>query len=82
MATGCICIVPCMELVLRFYLGFCARMDSFHRKNYKPITGQSVARMFLQQSGNIECMITGARRYSFDSTQGGLEVLCTLRFSW
>ena len=32
-------------------------------------------------AGNIECTITGARRYFSDSPQGGLEVLqpCTLR---
>ena len=37
--------------------------------------------LFLQQSGNIECTITGTRRYSSNLPQGGLEVPCTLRFS-
>ena len=30
--------------------------------------------LFLQRSGNIECTITGARRYSSDLPQGGLTV--------
>ena len=37
--------------------------------------------LFLQQSRNIECTITGERRYSSDLPQGRLEVPCTLRFS-
>ena len=37
--------------------------------------------LFLQRSGNIECTITGTRRYSLDLPQGGLEVPCTLHFS-
>ena len=44
-----------------------------------------IGSIFGQQSGNIECTIaniTGARCYSSNSLQGGLEVPCTLRFSW
>ena len=37
--------------------------------------------LFLQRSGNIECTVTAARRYSSDLPQGGLEVPCQLRFS-
>ena len=48
----------------------------------KLATGQSAAcNLFLQQSGNIECMITGARRHCSDLSQVKLEVLCTLHFS-
>ena len=38
--------------------------------------------LFLQQSGNIECTITGVSLcYFSDSLQSGLELPCTLHFS-
>ena len=37
--------------------------------------------LFLQQSGNIERTITGARLYSSNLPQGRLELSCTLCFS-
>ena len=37
---------------------------------------------FSKVHGNIECITTGARYYSSSSSQDGLEVFCTLRFSW
>ena len=40
----------------------------------------SICSMFLRQSGVIECRVTGARRYSGDLPQGGLEVPCVLTF--
>ena len=36
--------------------------------------------LFLRQGGTILCRVTGARRYSKDLPQGGLEVPCTLLF--
>jgi len=36
--------------------------------------------LFLQRSGVINCEITGARRYSADLVQGGLEIPCKYTF--
>ena len=37
--------------------------------------------LFLCQSGTIVCQVTGSGRASSDLPQGGLEVLCTLKFA-
>lgn len=37
--------------------------------------------MFLGRRGTITCTITGAKRYSADLAQGGMEVPCTLTFA-
>ena len=37
--------------------------------------------LFLQQSGNVECVITEARSYSSDLLQSRLEMPCTLCFT-
>ena len=34
--------------------------------------------LFIRQGGSIECIVTGARRYSTDLPQGGLEIPCLL----
>lgn len=39
-----------------------------------------VCSLFLERGGTINCRITGARRYSFDLPQGGVEVPCFLLF--
>ena len=39
-----------------------------------------VLSLFLLRNGIIECIITGARRYSSDLPQGGLEIPCKLIF--
>jgi len=36
--------------------------------------------MFIEQGGDITCVVTGSRRYSSDLVQGGLEIPCTLIF--
>ena len=36
--------------------------------------------MFLRRGGAIRCTVTGARRYSADLQQGGLEIPCILKF--
>ena len=36
--------------------------------------------MFIQEGGEILCMVIGNRRYSSDLAQGGLEIPCTLLF--
>ena len=36
--------------------------------------------MFIQEGGEILCIVIGNRRYSSDSVQGGLEIPCTLLF--
>ena len=40
----------------------------------------SVCSVFLRRGGVIHCIVTGARRYSADLVQGGLEIPCILRF--
>ena len=40
----------------------------------------SIWSMFLRRSGVIGCRVTGARRYSEDLPQGGLELPCVLTF--
>ena len=34
--------------------------------------------LFLRRGGSISCVVSGARRYSSDLPQGGLEVPCKL----
>ena len=41
----------------------------------------SICSLFLRQSGNIICLVTGSRQYSSDLPQGGLEIPCMLTFS-
>ena len=36
--------------------------------------------LFIESGGNIQCEITGQRKYSADLPQGGLEVPCKLKF--
>ena len=36
--------------------------------------------LFLRRGGAIHCTVTGAKRYSADIEQGGLEVPCVLKF--
>ena len=36
--------------------------------------------IFLRRGGNISCKVSGARRYSADLPQGGLEIPCYLLF--
>ena len=40
-----------------------------------------ICSLFIRTGGTIECIVTGARRYSSDLPQGGLEIPCTLLFS-
>ena len=47
-----------------------------------PRVNQQHVYLNLQRSGNIECATTGANCYSSNSPQDGLEVPCTLCFSW
>ena len=39
-----------------------------------------VCSLFIRRGGTIDCTVTGARRYSADLPQGGLEVPCFLLF--
>ena len=39
-----------------------------------------VCSLFIRRGGSIECTVTGARRYSADLPQGGLEIPCLLLF--
>ena len=34
--------------------------------------------MFIDQGGDITCVVTGNRRYSSDLAQGGLEIPCSI----
>ena len=46
-----------------------------------PRSVSTLRSLFLQRGGNIMCEVTGARRYSSDLPQGGLELPCKLIFS-
>lgn len=35
---------------------------------------------FFRRRGQIRCLVTGQRRYSYDLPQGGLEIPCLLKF--
>ena len=37
--------------------------------------------LFLRRGGNIQCTVTGRRRYSYDLPQGGLEIPCSVKFT-
>ena len=37
--------------------------------------------LFLHKNGTIDCIVMGARRYTLDLPQGGLEIPCKLMFS-
>ena len=37
--------------------------------------------VFLRRGGAISCIVTGTRRYSYDLTQGGMEIPCQLKFT-
>lgn len=41
----------------------------------------AVCNLFLQRGGTITCRVTGAKRYSADLVQGGLEIPCKLIFT-
>ena len=45
-----------------------------------PRTISTPCHIFLQRGGSITCIIIGARQFSNDLPQGGLEVPCTLNF--
>ena len=40
----------------------------------------AVCHLFMRRGGQIVCQVTGARRYSIDLPQGGLEAPCSLMF--
>ena len=40
----------------------------------------AVCSIFIRHGGTLFCMVTGARRYSADLPQGGLEIPCLLKF--
>ena len=42
----------------------------------------AVCSLFLWQSGKISCCVTGPRQHSSDLPQGGLEIPCTLKFTY
>ena len=43
-----------------------------------PLKLSKLRSLFLRRGGTIDCVITGARRYSVDLHEGGLEVPCSL----
>ena len=40
----------------------------------------TVCSIFIQRGGSLTCIVTGARQYSEDFPQGGLEILCKYVF--
>ena len=46
-----------------------------------PRAQSKIYSLFLFRNGTIDCIVIGARRYSADLPQGGLEVPCKLVFN-
>ena len=44
------------------------------------VVGHLPRKFFIRQGGTIEVTVSGARRYSRDLAQGGLEVPCEIKF--
>ena len=40
-----------------------------------------VCSLFLRQGESVQCTVTGRQRYSFVLPQGGLEILCLVKFT-
>ena len=40
----------------------------------------AICSIFIRRGGNVMCQVAGARRYSSDLVQGGLEIPCILKF--
>ena len=47
---------------------------------YLPKNISRMCSMFIDQGGDITCVVTGNRRYSSDLVQGGLEIPCSIIF--
>ena len=56
------------------------RNDSSEVVGHVPRFLSSICSIFIRRGGEIECRITGTRRYSADLPQGGMEVPCILIF--
>ena len=58
-----------------------AMSKSSHVVGHVPRRISTLCYMFLRRGGVISCIITAARRYSYDLPQGGMEIPCQLKFS-
>ena len=47
---------------------------------YVPRKMSAICSLFLRKGSSISCQVSGGRCYSQDLPQGGLEILCLLRF--
>jgi len=56
------------------------KADSGETVGHVPLEISRLCSMFIEQGGDITCVVTGSRRYSSDLVQGGLEIPCTLIF--
>ena len=56
------------------------KADSGETVGHVPRKISRLCNMFIEQGGDITCVVTGSRRYSSDLAQGGLEIPCTLIF--
>ena len=54
--------------------------DSGETVGHLPRKISRLCSMFIEQGGDITCVVVGNRRYSSDFVQGGLEIPCTLIF--
>ena len=54
--------------------------DSSTVVGHVPRKMSAICSIFLRKGGSIFCQVNGGRRYSHDLPQGGLEVLCLMRF--
>ena len=56
------------------------KKDSGETIGHLPKKISRMCSMFIQEGGEISCIVIGNRRYSSDLAQGGLEIPCTLLF--
>ena len=56
------------------------KKDSGEIVGHLPKKISQMCSMFIQEVGEILCIVIGNRRYSSDLAQGGLEIPCTLLF--
>ena len=56
------------------------KKDSGETVGHLPKKISRMCSMFMQEGGEILCIVIGNRRYSSDLVQGGLEIPCTLLF--
>ena len=56
-------------------------LDGTTTVGHVPKKISAICSIFIRRGGNINCVVNGARRFSADLPQGGLEIPCILNFT-